>query len=530
MKRLAPWRRRWAAALIAGLGAAMLSASGAMAPVDDALYAAHVRNAPLARDGGTVLIAIDDRSLQALGQWPWPRRIHGRLVEHLDAAGARSVALDVLMSERDRNIGSDDALAQAMRASGRVVLPINAGIAAAGAPAEELVPVAPLGDAARTLGHSDLESGQGSASALYLWAGVGTPRWPALPLALLGVERNDRTAPPTPGQNASRAWERADRVLLRFAGPAGTYPQYSYVDVLDGRVPDDAFRGRRIIVGATAAGLGHVIDTPMPGIRMSTLEYVANATETLAQRAEVRALDPATCALLAFLVATLATGLSLLPELRARIMANAFVVAALVAVSLIAVSAFQAWWGPSAAVAAVLLLGAVSVVVDLRRSADRAHLDGVTGLLSRRRFLRRLRGAIAHAADTSEPLAVVSLEVSDFERYRTHSGELEAAVLLARLAKLMLAELDGARDFAGRTSDAGLAGVVLGRSDTAMDSIVDRVRTQAEDVVRNANGDKSIAALQVHVGGARASEYVPEAWMPFLRRAAANGRDQAARD
>ena len=529
MKRLAPGRRRWAAALIAGLAAAMLSASGMMAPVDDALYAAYVRNAPLARDGGTVLIAIDDRSLQALGQWPWPRRIHARLVNRLDAAGARSIALDVLMSERDRDPGSDDALAQAMRASGRVVLPVNAGTAAAGAPAEELVPVAPLGDAARALGHSDLESGQGPASALHLWAGVGTPRWPALSLALLGVDRNDRTAPPTPRRNASRAWERADRVLLRFAGPAGTYPQYSYVDVLDGRVPDDAFRGRRIIVGATAAGLGHVIDTPMPGTRMSTLEYVANATETLAQRAQVRALDPTTCALLAFFVTTLAAGLALRPALRARILANAFVVTGLVAASLIAVSAVKAWWGSSAAVAAITVLGAVSILVDLRRSADRAHLDGVTGLLSRRRFLRRLRGAIAHAADTSEPLAVVSLEISGFERYRVRAGELEAAVLLARLAKLMLAELDGACDFAGRTSDAGLAGVVLGRSDTAMDSIVEHVRTQAEDVVRNANGDNGITALRVHVGRSRASESTPEAWMPLLRRAAADGHDRTAR-
>ena len=185
--------------------------------------------------------------------------------EIMAAQGFDSVTIDMQHGALDYSAVLP--MFQAMRASGRVVLPVNAGTAAAGAPAEELVPVAPLGDAARALGHSDLESGQGPASALHLWAGVGTPRWPALSLALLGVDRNDRTAPPTPRRNASRAWERADRVLLRFAGPAGTYPQYSYVDVLDGRVPDDAFRGRRIIVGATAAGLGHVIDTPMPGTR-----------------------------------------------------------------------------------------------------------------------------------------------------------------------------------------------------------------------------------------------------------------------
>lgn len=526
MKRLARGWRRWATALLAGLCATMLSASGAMAPVDDALYAAYVRNAPLARDGETVLVAIDERSLQALGQWPWPRRTHARLLALLDAAGARSIALDLLMPERDRDPGSDEALAQAMRASGRVVLPVNVDTAAAGAPLEELVPVAPLGDAARALGHTDLESGQDSASALYLKAGIGAPRWPALPLALLGAERNGLAVPPKPGRNASRAWERADRVLLRFSGPAGTYPQYSYADVLDGRVPDDAFRGRRIIVGATAAGLGHVIATPMPGGRMSALEYMANATETLAQGAQVRALDPATCALFAFLATTLAAGLALQPALRARLLVTAIVVMGLVAASLVAVSATQTWWGPSAAVVAVVVLGAVSIVVDLRRSTDRAHLDGVTGLLSRRRFLHRLRGAIAHAADTSEPLAVVSLEFSGFERYRARAGELEAAVLLARLAKLMHAELDGDGDFAGRTSDAGLAGVVLQRSDAAVDAIVDRLRALAADVVRNAAGDDDATALQVHVGRARATS---DAWLPLLRRATADGRKSSVR-
>lgn len=526
MKRLGPGWYRWAAALVAGLCAMMLSASGAMTPVDDALYAAYVRNAPLARDGKTVLIAIDDRSLQELEQWPWSRRTHARLVALLDAAGARSIALDILMPERDRDPGSDDALAQAMRTSGRVVLPVNAGTAATGAPAEELVPVAPLADAARALGHTDLESGQDSASALYLKAGIGVPRWPALALALLSVERNDLAVPPRPGRNASRAWERTDRVLLRFSGPAGTYPQYSYVDVLEGRVPDDAFRGRRVIVGATAAGLGQAIATPMPGGRMSALEYVANATETLAQGAQVRALDSATCALLAFLAATLAAGLALQPAPRQRLLANAFVVMGLVAVSLVAVSAARTWWGPSSAVVAIVLFGAVSIVVDLRRSTERAHLDGVTGLLSRRRFLHRLRGAIAHAADTSEPLAVVSLEFSGFERYRAHAGELEAAVLLARLAKLMHAELDGAGDFAGRTSDAGLAGALLGRSDAAVDAIVDRLRAQATDVVLNAEGNNGATALQVHVGRARATS---DAWLPLLRRAMTDGRKSAAR-
>lgn len=49
-----------------------------------------------------VLIAIDDRSLTRLGQWPWPRDILGRLITRLREAGADTVTLDLILSTRDR--------------------------------------------------------------------------------------------------------------------------------------------------------------------------------------------------------------------------------------------------------------------------------------------------------------------------------------------------------------------------------------------------------------------------------------------
>ena len=49
-----------------------------------------------------VVVGIDEESLAAFGQWPWPRYRLASLVEQLQALGAQVVALDFLMPELDR--------------------------------------------------------------------------------------------------------------------------------------------------------------------------------------------------------------------------------------------------------------------------------------------------------------------------------------------------------------------------------------------------------------------------------------------
>ena len=61
------------------------------------------------------LVAIDDGALAFIGRWPWPRTLLASAVEELARAGARTVALDLLLSEPDTaNAGADEALARAL--------------------------------------------------------------------------------------------------------------------------------------------------------------------------------------------------------------------------------------------------------------------------------------------------------------------------------------------------------------------------------------------------------------------------------
>ncbi|GEM_PF-4039294 len=47
------------------------------------------------------IIDIDDASMQELGPWAWPRKVHGQVVSFLQAKGASSISFDVLFVEKD---------------------------------------------------------------------------------------------------------------------------------------------------------------------------------------------------------------------------------------------------------------------------------------------------------------------------------------------------------------------------------------------------------------------------------------------
>src|SRR3990170_142753 len=71
----------------------------------------------------TVIAVIDEKSINRLGRWPWPRSVWGRVVDRLTEEGARVIVFDVFFTESE-NVGSDDLFQRAIMRSGRVVLPV----------------------------------------------------------------------------------------------------------------------------------------------------------------------------------------------------------------------------------------------------------------------------------------------------------------------------------------------------------------------------------------------------------------------
>src|SRR6185295_1192044 len=80
------------------------------------------RRGPQAPVSPIVIAAIDDDALQTVGKWPWPRKIHGQLIDTFRKAGAAAVVYDVVFYEPDRYQPENDRILEtAIRRNGHVV-------------------------------------------------------------------------------------------------------------------------------------------------------------------------------------------------------------------------------------------------------------------------------------------------------------------------------------------------------------------------------------------------------------------------
>jgi len=228
-------------------------------------------------DPSILLVEIDDRSIAELGPWPWPRAIHARAIERLAAARPAAIAYDILFAERSASDADDAALEAAIRDARMVHLPspyvveggeARAGTLLSGAAALGLVRV-----------HSDVDGlvrrtfpveTQGGALRLDLIHGLH--RATEFPGALS----------PAPQSPAAQ--------LIPFVGASGSFPAVSFASLSAGEVPAEMIRGKTVLVGVTATGLGERFSTPVTGGRgsLSGIELQANILNGLRNDAMIR--------------------------------------------------------------------------------------------------------------------------------------------------------------------------------------------------------------------------------------------------
>ncbi len=237
-------------------------------------------------------IAIDDRSLLALGRWPWPRSIHAKLLERLTKAKVAAVGFSLIFSEADPNNPKGDLnFSKSLGENGKTVLPVLHLRDPSGKDAMTVQPPLPaFAKFAAALAHIDVELDMdGLARGLFLRAGLGYPRWSTLSLAML--EASGAPVPdPLPGirnnnlaHPAKKAWVRDHYVLVPFTGPAGTFPVYSYVDVLKNDDLLAQLRGKYVLIGVTSPGLAGELPTPVSSAYqpLTSLEFHANVLDSL---------------------------------------------------------------------------------------------------------------------------------------------------------------------------------------------------------------------------------------------------------
>lgn len=269
------------------LGALALSVtlSGWLVRMDHFVFDLAQRRAVQAPPSGVVLVAIDQASLQALGRWPWPRHVHAKLLQQICRAAPKAVAMDIAFNEIGEDPAANQALALAMQGCGNVALPVVMESERLDGQLLESPPIALLAQSAAGLGRVSVRlDDDGVARGVDLWEGVGTPGWPLLAQTVLQISGwvapADAARPP-PADAEGKAHEIARHAprLLRFAGPAGTVPSVSASELMRSAAPAEALRGKIVLVGATAAGMGDLLPTPVTthGAAMPGVEILATA-------------------------------------------------------------------------------------------------------------------------------------------------------------------------------------------------------------------------------------------------------------
>ena len=321
-----PTRRR--VVFLCGVATVLLTAWVAIFPpeslnrLDNAAYDILVRSADARPHSDRVVIVdVDERSLSTIGQWPWRRDRVGVLISRLREMGARTVALDIVFSEPDRDgSAADESLAETLR-GGRVVLghAMRFDNSSDGSGGCVLHPVNPaflhatddvmnaqyfhatgvvcnLSNLAEAAGASGFMNAAPDADGILrrvpLLMELDGRVYPSLALAAVmeTIESRDlvlRIA------NVNRAWLSAGsfevpvdgmaNVLVRYRGGKRTFPYVSAADVLNDRVPKGTLQDKIVFVGTTALGTREVVATPLDTLFVG-VEVQATIADNLLQQ------------------------------------------------------------------------------------------------------------------------------------------------------------------------------------------------------------------------------------------------------
>jgi HD-GYP domain-containing protein (c-di-GMP phosphodiesterase class II) len=317
--------------LLCALGAAAvvvvlsIATPGAIMPLslrayDDLLRAAD--RPPLT--GRVSIVAVDEKSIAEIGQWPWRRDVMARLVERLHSLGAGVIAFDVILSEPDRfeapgspagntsdgtATANDAMLAAALehphavtsyaftfdpdarQTRSCILHPLRAVRIESSSqpplthrlfqPNGAICSLPAFNRAAGASGFLNVSrDADGVMRRVPMVMEYGGELYPSLALAAVQQIRGarlvtvqatgDRLTLRLAGQ--SIPLDAHGRLLIRFPGPGQTIRHVAASDVLEGRLPAGAFAEQIVFIGGTAVGVSDVVTTPLdmsyPGVEV----------------------------------------------------------------------------------------------------------------------------------------------------------------------------------------------------------------------------------------------------------------------
>jgi len=281
------------------------------------------------------IVAIDEPSLAAIGQWPWPRNRLATLVDQINAMKPLAIGLDIYMPEPDQTSPdkvannlppSELALSRALKSlpSHETVLAKSLAAApsilgAAGFDHEALTtnnqlltaPIQTQGanpfpfvkhfdhvlaslpqlqQAAHGQALLSVALEQGVVRKIPLVMSLGDQLVPSLPMEMfrlatqspaIQVQVNSGGVQSVGLADLAVPTQKAGDVWLHFAKASSTSDRYvSALDILQGRADPERFEGKLILIGLTGSGLNDMRTTAL-GELVPGIEIQAQIIETI---------------------------------------------------------------------------------------------------------------------------------------------------------------------------------------------------------------------------------------------------------
>lgn len=245
-----------------------------------------------------VVVDIDEKSVQALGPWPWPRERVASLMSRLDDYGVKLKIADILFEGAQPQ---DPTLARSLAASPSVIAqffaldaardpaaqPVRSGRPAgaldlkpcpvqASPAASYLAPAASLAAASSAVGHiTPMIDPDGTIRRVPALVCHDGQTYPALTIAALSVAT--QAVPrlmPAPGLAGGQLIDIGGiqlpidpqgMIRVSYRMPRSGFVSVSALDVLQGRAPAELLAGSWALIGSTAIGAGDAVPTPQGG-------------------------------------------------------------------------------------------------------------------------------------------------------------------------------------------------------------------------------------------------------------------------
>ena len=209
---------------------------------DKALDVLFLLRGPILPSQDIIIIGVDEESLDVLGAWPFPRKHHAELLKQLTQA--RVIGFDILFSEAT---DQDELLSDAIKSSPPVIL------ATAHNYQNRILYPAPSLSGYAGIGHIEIILNRdGVIRQTNTFQHKGHPPLPAFASAILKVA----------GSNNENQSNPDKPILINHYGPEISFLYLSYLDVLQGTIPEDFFKDRFVLIGGKALGIGDSHITP----------------------------------------------------------------------------------------------------------------------------------------------------------------------------------------------------------------------------------------------------------------------------